>query len=172
MNSFEQDSPNPRIRRSFAHAQLGNFRAGNVPFEVASAAVEAASHTRKGQGSHFEEALSNAGMEKLAADKEVILFVDWTGGHIDRPAFGGYMVPREQAQGWEQKHSAAVAAPSDARGTYEAYNRIHGHEYTTVVLTTTSDQEAGFQWGKAYDLAENPANARLKSLKTRVHSNS
>ena len=154
---FGPNSANPRMRRAYAHTQLDNFRKGEVSFDSARAAIDAASHTSKGQKSGFEEALAKFVNREVL--EGAIVFIDWTGGTNDTPRFGGYVMPSEDGPLWEQKHRAAL------KGEYEPYNSIHGAGYPMIWLATTPDQIGNYNWGTSYPLADNPANAHIEKIK-------
>lgn len=154
---FGPNSTNPRMRRAYAHTQLNNFRNGAVSFDSARAAIDAASHSLKGQKSGFEEAAVKAveGRVKEGA----IVFIDWTGGTNDTPRFGGYVMPSKDGPAWEQKHRSAL------KGVYKPYNAIHEVGYPLIVLATTPDQTENYNWGTSYPLADNSAKAHVEKFK-------
>lgn len=156
---FGPNSTNPRMRRAYAHTQLNSFRKGDVSFDSARAAIDAASHSLKGQKSGFEGAAVSAVEGKV--EQGAVVFIDWTGGTNDTPRFGGYVMPSKDGPAWEQKHRSALG------GNHKPYNAIHGSEYPMVWLATTPDQVNNYEWGTAYSLADNPANAHAEKFEER-----
>lgn len=57
---FGPESTNPRLRRAFAHAKLSELRRGTATLEETVYAIRAAISTKKGENSHFEDALAKS----------------------------------------------------------------------------------------------------------------
>lgn len=158
-SSFGPQSTNPRQRRAYAHAQLARLREGTGSLEGTRIAIEAASATGKGRASNFIAALVNIGLDKAAGSTHV--FVDWSADSPERAVFGGYLMPESEIAIWEARHAEALRIEEDDRGPIP-YNGIFTQGYRTVILTASPEYGNAFQWGRGYNLEQNPAHARLK----------
>lgn len=155
--NFGRNFTNPRETRAFAHAKLVELTDGETSANNAREAVMAAIGTKAGEQSGFETRMRNIQLADVASR---ILFIDWTGGFTERPAYGGYIIPTtEVAELWEDRHTRAVQGRSST--FHRAYNAIHEQRYATATIRLPSTIEHPPEWGKSYDLNNLPLEADI-----------